>query len=101
MTTAAAAPKSTFKPIFTATITPASIEALTSATGTPYLKMTGANVAREGKEDQTRTVMAFGKSVDDVRDMLVEGQPAEVAAQYDGGTVKIIGQVRERQAAEG
>ncbi|AXK43908.1 hypothetical protein [Erythrobacter aureus] len=103
MTTAAnAAPKSTFKPIFAATITPgASIEEKTSATGTAYIKMTGATVARGDKPAQERTVMAFGKSADAVRDMLVEGQPVELAVQYDGGSVKIIGEVREDQAAEG
>ena len=89
-----------FRPIFNATITPASIESKTSATGGNYLLMSGATVAY-GNVTQTRTVMAFGKSVADVQGMLAEGQPVELAVQYDGGSVRIVGQVRAPAAAEG
>jgi hypothetical protein len=97
-TTAARAP---FRPIFAATITPAGIEALTSVKGKGYIKMQGAQVSRNGGEPTTRTVMAFGKSADAVRDLLVEGKPVELAVQFDGGTVKIIGEVRAPATAEG
>lgn len=90
-----------FRPIFSAVITPASIENKTSAKGTGYLLMQGATVTREGQDPKVRTVMAFGKSVDAVEGMLVEGQPVKLAVQYDGGTVRIVGQVREPAAAEG
>lgn len=90
-----------FRPIFTATVTPASIENKTSATGTDYLLLQGATVARAGQEPKTRTVMVFGKSVDAVQGMLSEGQPVDLAVQYDGGTVRVVGPVREPAAAEG
>lgn len=102
MTDTSNAPRKNFRPILRATITPASIEHLVASgpKQTPYIKMSGATVTR-GDKTNVRTVMAFGKSADAVRDMLVEGQPVELAVQYDGGTVKIIGEVREPQAAEG
>lgn len=89
-----------FRPIFNATITPATIEALTTAKGGPYLKMTGATVAYKDIV-QERTVMVFGKSIADVDTMLKPGEPVELAVQYDGGSVKIIGQIREKAAAKG
>lgn len=93
-------PQNAFRPIFAATITPgASIENLISTKGTRYIKMVDATVSREGKEPSVRTVMAFGKSADAVRDKLIEGTPVELAIQFDGGSVKIIGEVRERAAA--
>ncbi len=92
-----------FRPIFNATVTPGdSIENLKSATGTDYIKMTDAAVQTTNGSSQ-RTVMAFGKSAEDVRDLLVSGEPVELAVQYDGGSVKVIGRPREETpaAAEG
>ena len=57
-----------------------------------------ARFERSGQEPQTRTVMAFGPSAKDIRDLLAEGRPVDLAVQFDGGTVKIIGSPRERQA---
>ena len=94
------APRSAFRPIFPATITPASIERKQTAKGTDYLLMQNATVERDGKDAQTRTAMAFGKSVTDVESMLESGTPVELAVQFDGGTVRIVGPVREKQAAE-
>lgn len=87
-----------YRPIFTATVTPATIEAKKTSKGGDYLIMRGAQVAF-GTKTQERTVMAFGKSIDAVRDMLVEGSPVELAVQFDGGSVRIVGQVREKEAA--
>lgn len=88
-----------FSPIFVATITPTSIETKQSKDGAAYLLCSGARFERPGQEPQTRTVMAFGQSAKDVRDMLAAGKPVELAVQFNGGTVKVIGAPRERQAA--
>lgn len=95
--------KSTFRPIYPATIVPGTIESLTNAKGAPYLKMTESSVTsiKSGKQN-TRTVMVFGKSVAMVKDMLVEGQAVDLAVQNDGGSVKIIGEILPpKVAAEG
>lgn len=85
---------SNFRKIFPALITPSTIENLNSdnARRTPYIKMPGATFQQEGKETiSTRTVMVFGKSIDSVRDILETGRQVRVAAQFDGGSVRIIG----------
>lgn len=94
------ASKREFRPIFNATITPKAIETLQTSKGDNYLKMTGATVEFKDKS-QERTVMAFGKSVADVEALLETGKPVELAVQFDGGSVRIVGQVREPVAAEG
>lgn len=86
-----------FSPIFVATITPASIEVRTSAKGDEYVVCKGAEFTRNGQDVQTRTAMAFGQSASTVRDLLVEGKPVELAVQFDGGTVKMIGAPRPAQ----
>lgn len=86
-----------FSPIFVATITPTSIETKTSAGGADYLICTGARFERPGQDPQTRTVMAFGQSAIDVRELMAAGKPVELAVQFDGGTIKAIGAPRERQ----
>lgn len=86
-------------PIFVATITPGTIETKTSKGGAEYLLCAGARFERRDQEPQTRTVMAFGQSATVVRDLLTAGEPVELAVQFDGGTVKVIGAPRERQAA--
>ena len=88
-----------FSPIFVATITPASIENKVSAGGANYLLCAGARFERPGQDAQTRTVMAVGQSAHDVRQLLAVGKPVELAVQFDGGTVKVVGTPRERQAA--
>lgn len=96
----ATATKREFRPIFTATITPKTIEALKTKTGGDYLKMTGATVEYKDKS-QERTVMAFGKSIEAVGALLEVGKPVELAVQFDNGSVRIIGEVRAPAAAEG
>lgn len=86
-----------FSPIFVATITPSSIETKRSKTGADYLLCTGARFEREGREPQTRTAMAFGQSAQTVHDLLTPGEPCELAVQFDGGTIKIIGAPRPHQ----
>src|SRR3546814_17134690 len=88
-----------FSPIFVATITPESIEIKKSHDGADYLLCSGAKFERPGQEAQTRTVMAFGRSAADVHKLLTTGKPVELAVQFNGGTIKVIGTPRERQAA--
>src|SRR3546814_6604454 len=92
------ASKREFRPIFNSTITPQSIETLQTSKSDNYLKMTGATVAFKDKS-QERTVMVFGKSVADVEALLETGKPVELAVQFDGGSVHIVGQVRAAVAA--
>lgn len=92
----------TFRPIFNATVTPAEIETKPSAKGSDYILMKGAQVAY-GDKTSERTVMVFGKSVDAVRDSLESGKSVELAVQFDGGSVRVVGLPREAApaAAEG
>ncbi len=100
---------STFKPIFPAMITPGVIEELQSNNKkrTVYLRMSGSTFKpektdkQEHEQDESiRTVMAFGRSVTAVRDMLVEGVPVRLACQYDGGSVRVIGPVIEKKTRQ-
>lgn len=97
MTQNTAAPARRFAPIFVATVTPANIETREGKNGT-YAVMQGSTVTQGDRESKTMTVMAFGKSHVDVADILEVGKPVEVAVQYDGGSLKIIGLPREKAA---
>lgn len=79
-----------FSPIFIATVTPATIETRNGKNGA-YTLMQGASVQRNGKADITKTVMAFGKSHEEVKSALIEGSPVDLAVQYDGGSLRAIG----------
>ncbi|AXK43853.1 hypothetical protein [Erythrobacter aureus] len=87
-----------FSPIFVATVTPASIATGTAKNGNDYAKMQGATVQQDGKADKTMTVMAFGDQHAEVADHLIEGQPVDLAVQYDGGSLKVIGLPRAKAA---
>lgn len=100
---------STFKPIFPAIITPGVIEELQSDNKkrTIYLRMSGSTFKPEKTdkqehepEESIRTVMAFGRSVEAIRSMLVEGVPVRLACQYDGGSVRAIGPVIEKKTRQ-
>lgn len=91
------APARRFSPIFVATITPAAIDTREGKNGA-YAFMQGSTVSQEGKEPKTMTVMAFGKSHTEVSELLVTGKPVDLAVQYDGGTLKVIGVPREKAA---
>lgn len=88
-----------FSPIFVATVTPAAIVTKTSAKGTDYALMQGATVQKGDAEPKSLTVMAFGKSHAEVANLLETGTPVELAVQYDGGSLKVIGLPREKPAA--
>jgi hypothetical protein len=84
-----------YSPIFDATITPESVEPLTTTQGKDYTRLS-ATISRQGKPDMKRVVMAFGKSNEAVRGLLIPGQPVELAIQLDGGSAKIIGLPRPK-----
>lgn len=87
-----------FKPIFVATITPASVQTKTAANGTKYALLSGASVRQGDSEPKTMTVMAFGKARDEVSKLLRKDRSVELAVQHDGGTLKIIGLPRAKAA---
>jgi hypothetical protein len=80
-----------FSPIFVATITPASVSTRTDKGGNKYAYLAGATIAQGDKEPKQMTAMAFGKSHTEVAGLLRKGRPVDLAVQYDGGTVKIVG----------
>src|SRR3546814_17784293 len=82
--------------LFRSTITPASVSASTAKNGNKYAVMKGATIAREGQEAKVMTAMAFGKSHTEVAKLLRKGRSVDLAVQYDGGTVKIVGLPREQ-----
>jgi hypothetical protein len=87
-----------FSPIFRATVTPATVSTRTDKSGNNYAFMAGATIAQEGKEPKTMTTMAFGKSYEEVGKLLRKGRSVDLAVQFDGGTVKVIGLPREKVA---
>jgi hypothetical protein len=87
-----------FSPIFVATITPASVSTRTAKNGNKYALLQGATVAQGDKEPKQMTVMAFGKSRDEVASSLRKGRPVDLAVQYDGGSLKIVGLPRAEVA---
>ena len=86
-----------FNPIFTATVTPASVSNRAGKNG-KYTVLSGATIARDGQADIVRTVMAFGKARDAVLSGLRKGKPVELALQHDGGSVRVIGLPRAAAA---
>ena len=92
-----------FSPIFTASVTPAAVETRTNAKGVKYAYLAGATVVRPNGKSETRTVMAFGAQRDAVAKLLRKGRPVDLAVQFDGAVVKVIGLPRAAApaAAEG
>lgn len=86
-----------FNPIFTATVTPASVSTRTGKNG-KYAVLAGATIAQNGKDPIVRTVMAFGKARDAVAASLRKGKSVELALQHDGGSVRVIGLPRAAAA---
>jgi hypothetical protein len=66
--------------------------------GATYKKSAEATVAYENGETVTRTVMGFDKQIDGLKN-LRKGATVRLAVQRDGGSVKIVGLVREKAAA--
>lgn len=98
MTSSQNAPaKAAFRPIYVATVIPGEIVEAIGKNGKPYLKITEA-VVKTKKKDMTRTMMAFGKCVDEVRGKIFPGEPIELAIQRDGGRMTLIGLPRSKPA---
>src|SRR3546814_15672765 len=89
-----------FSPIFVATVTPATVSTRTDKNGNKYAHMAGATIAQEGKETKTMTTMAFGKSYAEVGKLLRKGRAVDLAVQFDGGPVKVIGLPRAEVAED-
>jgi hypothetical protein len=66
--------------------------------GVEYKISPNATVAFENGETVTRTVMGFGDQIKGLKN-LAKGKTVRLAVQRDGGSVKIIGEVREKAAA--
>jgi hypothetical protein len=66
--------------------------------GVDYKKSPEATVTFENGDVVTRTVMGFGPEVMALKN-LAKGKTVRVAVQRDGGSVKIVGAVREKAAA--
>ncbi len=79
-----------YKPAFTVTVVPDSVEMLVGGTG-PYALMREAVVLRKGSEDAVRTVMAFGSAYRSVSHLLQTGRPIELAVRHHGGSLKVVG----------
>lgn len=86
-----------FSPTFVATITPQNIEIKTAANGDDYLICKGAQIVRNGRDPEHRTLMAFGDSARSVRDLLTVGEPVQLAVQFNGPTIKALGAPRPEQ----
>ena len=91
--------KRAFSKIVPATITfTESVTKSTTVKGVQYKKSVNASVAFENGETVSRTVMGFGPEVIGLKG-LAKGKSVRLAVQRDGGSVKIIGAVREKAAA--
>lgn len=78
-----------YTPTFVATVTPSSVATRTGKNGR-YVLLKDAEIAHKGNT-MTRTVMAFGQSRDAVAKLLHKNRPVDLAVQFDGGTVRIVG----------
>ena len=91
--------KRSFSKIVPASITfTESVSKSKTVKGVDYKKSMNATVAFENGETVTRTVMGFGPEVMALRG-LAKGKTQRLAVQRDGGSVKIVGLVREKAAA--
>ena len=75
-----------------------SVSKAQTSKGVDYKKSQNATVTFENGDTVTRTVMGFGPEVMALRG-LAKGKTQRLAVQRDGGSIKIIGAVREKTAA--
>jgi len=91
--------KRAFSKIQPATITfTDSVTSATTSKGVDYKKSQNATVAFENGDTVTRTVMGFGPAIAGLKN-LRKGRSVRVAVQRDGGSIRIVGAVREAAAA--
>ena len=75
-----------------------SVSKATTSKGVEYKKSANATVAFENGQTVTRTVMGFGPAIQGLKG-LAKGKTVRLAVQRDGGTIRIVGAVREAAAA--
>jgi len=91
--------KRSFSKIQPATITfTESVTSAQTSKGVDYKKSQNATVAFENGDTVTRTVMGFGPALTGLKN-LRKGRSVRVAVQRDGGSIRIVGAVREAAAA--
>jgi len=73
-----------------AQLTVATVETRTDKAGRQYGYITG-HITKKDKTTRNVVAMAFGKAYDSTRAYLQEGKTAVVTAEFDGGTLKILG----------
>lgn len=88
-------PARSFSPIFVAEVTAPSIEHLDGANG-KYMRLRGATLVMPKGKEIVRTVMAFGKSYSDVASLLKPDCREQLAIQFDGPIVRIVGLPRDK-----
>lgn len=101
MSTTTSEPKKRFYPIQPATIQLGKVLEATDKNGKPYRKALDSVVTffdKHGmaKEPVTRTVMAFPHALAALDTQIVSGGTLFAAARFDGGSVLLIGEVREK-----
>ena len=84
--------KRKFSKIFPATITFGD-EVVISETKKEvvYAMSRMASIQHPNGQVKNRTVMAFGDQLNEVKDAIFPGNTVELAVQYEGGTVKVVG----------
>jgi citrate lyase alpha subunit len=91
--------KRSFSKIQPATITfTESVTSATTSKGVDYKMSQNATVAFENGDTVTRTVMGFGAAITGLKN-LRKNRSVRVAVQRDGGSIRIVGAVREAAAA--
>lgn len=73
-----------------AQITVATVETRTDSKGREYGYITG-HITKKDKSTKNVVAMAFGKAFESTRAYLQAGKTAVVTAEFDGGTLKILG----------
>lgn len=79
-----------YRPTFVATVTPTEIASSDTVHGQPYSALRDALVTIRDKPAEVRTLMAFGPS-SRIAERLEPGVPVELAVQWDGAKLKLVG----------
>lgn len=85
---------------FSAVIIPTSIENLAATNGTDYIRMPNATVRQQGKNDQIRTILAFGDDKQNIQHLLHVGQPVQLHVKPWMRALTVVGTENEMPAFE-
>lgn len=81
-----------YSKIFTATVTFGdNVTISETKKASIYAKSPESKIEHPDGQVKDRTVMIFGDQLNEVQDSVFPGNTVELAVQYDGGTVKVIG----------